>query len=696
MDRRTFLQALGLGSGLAALGGARWTPEAQAAVASGDVQFLPAIIHCHSCYSDGVLTPRELADEASKRGARILVITDHAEDIELSGLEFVAKNQLMGLVTSAVRWGESLVRWDDSLVRWDDDSLTWRNKRSGFASLLEECWTASHATGVLVVPGIEVDLGVPCDPYRESDVDSRLVHLLGIGYVDDVIFDRIMRKVLLHTSDPEACETGRYKQYVSNMSLRQSAIAAALGPQGVPYLASHLRRIEVLWRRPCAAPLDVLCLATAAKDIDLQIGQAHAASAMESEGLATVVAHPWMRFGVGKFRVGDLYTFYRERAEHIHAVEFFNGRDEDSHCLQALNLLAQSDDDPYRHDASLPSDYHCRFAVTAGGDYHYSGPWGGALDRVTWLGMRYARDVDFSKKDYQQACMAVAEAIRSRLTVAGIGDAGSMTCAEWLAKTCGGWAEEFGDTFGAQPAGSARTSALQFYARGGARGSKLTEAGPYIAHAWGKCVVAGMSPRLGVDKQEAAKPRKASGVIIVIDRSGSVSSCRQEMEQGATTVADLALEATGLVAVVNFAAEGKGAVDAALTADRDAVVSAILAPSITDGGTALYDAIIGAVNHAERVGVRAALAVLTDGQENSSSAGLSDAIREAARRDFPIVMCGYGNREDAVLTALSLQTGGACFLYGVHGDIKAFFEEFVEFSASAERVHRLTGGDVSP
>jgi len=103
MDRRTFLQALGLGSGLAALGGARWTPEAQAAVASGDVQFLPAIIHCHSCYSDGVLTPRELADEASKRGARILVITDHAEDIPLTEDVFRAKNGVAGDWVAMVR-----------------------------------------------------------------------------------------------------------------------------------------------------------------------------------------------------------------------------------------------------------------------------------------------------------------------------------------------------------------------------------------------------------------------------------------------------------------------------------------------------------------------------------------------------------------------------------------------------------------
>ncbi|MBP7559827.1 MAG: VWA domain-containing protein [Armatimonadetes bacterium] len=679
MDRRTFLQALGLGSGLAALGGARWTPEAQAAVASGDVQFLPAIIHCHSCYSDGVLTPRELADEASKRGARILVITDHAEDIPLTEDVFRAKNGVAGDWVAMVRrrrGGET-----DGEADGETDGEA-NGKASGFGKLAAECAEATEQSGVLVVPGIEVDLGVGCDPYIDANGTNRLVHLLGIGYLDEDTYNKLMRRVILGATSSSECDGRRYTAAKALHSYMQSAVP------GLPDLPDKAN--------PWDWDVSQLCWLRPTKDIPLEDGQAHAASAMESEGLATVVAHPWMRFGVGKFRVGDLYTFYRERAEHIHAVEFFNGRDEDSHCLQALNLLAQSDDDPYRHDASLPSDYHCRFAVTAGGDYHYSGPWGGALDRVTWLGMRYARDVDFSKKDYQQACMAVAEAIRSRLTVAGIGDAGSMTCAEWLAKTCGGWAEEFGDTFGAQPAGSARTSALQFYARGGARGSKLTEAGPYIAHAWGKCVVAGMSPRLGVDKQEAAKPRKASGVIIVIDRSGSVSSCRQEMEQGATTVADLALEATGLVAVVNFAAEGKGAVDAALTADRDAVVSAILAPSITDGGTALYDAIIGAVNHAERVGVRAALAVLTDGQENSSSAGLSDAIREAARRDFPIVMCGYGNREDAVLTALSLQTGGACFLYGVHGDIKAFFEEFVEFSASAERVHRLTGGDVSP
>lgn len=646
LDRRAFLQALGLGSGLAALSGACWTPEAQAAAAAGDVQFLPAVIHCHSRYSDGRLTPEELAAEVSSRGARVLVITDHYEDIPLDSGQWWRKNTAnVGALQSSIG---AVTAWTDRLA--------------GFGYYYEDCWTASVVHGVVVVPGIEVDLGEPCDPFEEPDTSflqlqgKRKVHMLGIGHIYPEVYDYILR-VILHGEALVSAET-----------------------------------------RP-KLPLSQLVLETPTKDRHISEGQLLAAKTLYDKDLATVIAHPWKKAGLGLGRSTDLYTFFRGRAEHVHAVEFFNGDGDDSDCLAALNIVNEGG--AIEADPGLPSHYAAKFSVTAGSDYHYSHPKKvGDLDRVTWLGFsrgsyvaQWAANDLRPQESWQTACLEVADAIKGRLTVAGIGDAGSMTCAEWLAKTCGGWAEEFGDTFGAQPAGSTRTGALRFYAVGEARGS---EPRPYIAHAWGKCVVAGVYGGAQPDGHERAKRRKATGVIIVIDRSRSVASCREDMEQGATTVADLALEAAGRVAVVNFADQGMGAVDAALTGDRGAIVSAIRTPSITTGGTALYDAIIGAVRHAERAGVRAVLAVLTDGEENSSSADLRKAIREASRRDFPIVMCGYGSRNDAVLSQLSTQTGGACFLYGVHGDIKTFFSEFVEFSESSARVHDLTGGAVSP
>jgi Mg-chelatase subunit ChlD len=167
------------------------------------------------------------------------------------------------------------------------------------------------------------------------------------------------------------------------------------------------------------------------------------------------------------------------------------------------------------------------------------------------------------------------------------------------------------------------------------------------------------------------------------------------MQQGASDVVARAFKAASCVAVINFSSQGTEALDASLTTNRDRVETAITHPSITSGSTALFDAIVGAVDHAKSKGVRAVLVVLTDGQENSSRAQLQDAIREAASQDFPIVVCGYGSRDDAVLTRLAQQTSGAYFRYGVDGSIGKFFDEFAKFAEMKGQIDNGTPPQVS-
>ena len=260
------------------------TPAAQ------DQEWVPCIIHCHSNYSDGFMTVADLAVEARAAGAKALVVTDHVEDIWLKDFR--------------------------------NSALLALKKASGWADYVEACREASDAQ-LAVVPGVEVGIGNPWDPYRASDPHSyfktRKVHLLGIG--------------LLSVSE---CE----------------ALADVLGIQrdGSSYVGVPR---------------------------DLEQGQETAAEQMSrAYDLAVVIAHPWHPGGEHLWERGDLFTYYRNRAANVHGVEFFNGDERDS--LRALGL-----EEPDPNASKQPAKY----GVIAGSDYHGirgTEPFG-FKDHITWV-----------------------------------------------------------------------------------------------------------------------------------------------------------------------------------------------------------------------------------------------------------------------------------------------------------------------
>ncbi|HRL22729.1 MAG TPA: PHP domain-containing protein [Alcaligenes sp.] len=60
--------------------------------------FLPVDLHCHSVFSDGVLTPAELAERAHANGVRLWALTDHDEVSGLSQARAHAQDRGMVFV----------------------------------------------------------------------------------------------------------------------------------------------------------------------------------------------------------------------------------------------------------------------------------------------------------------------------------------------------------------------------------------------------------------------------------------------------------------------------------------------------------------------------------------------------------------------------------------------------------------------
>lgn len=64
-------------------------------------------LHCHSCFSDGALTPEELIKKAESQGIRCLSLTDHDTVAGFALLNEAAKNTKITLVSGvelSVRW----------------------------------------------------------------------------------------------------------------------------------------------------------------------------------------------------------------------------------------------------------------------------------------------------------------------------------------------------------------------------------------------------------------------------------------------------------------------------------------------------------------------------------------------------------------------------------------------------------------
>jgi Ca-activated chloride channel homolog len=153
---------------------------------------------------------------------------------------------------------------------------------------------------------------------------------------------------------------------------------------------------------------------------------------------------------------------------------------------------------------------------------------------------------------------------------------------------------------------------------------------------------------------------------ILIDNSGSMLPKRAKVNEAALQLVD-ASQQGDRVFVVNFGEDAF--LDQDYTQDVGKLRAALQRVE-TRGSTALYDAIIGAVNHLNQNSAlqKKILLVVTDGQDNASQATFQEVLHKLQSKNAPVlytIALEQNDRRDEAnrqsLRMLSEQTGGTAF-----------------------------------
>ena len=157
---------------------------------------------------------------------------------------------------------------------------------------------------------------------------------------------------------------------------------------------------------------------------------------------------------------------------------------------------------------------------------------------------------------------------------------------------------------------------------------------------------------------------------LLIDSSGSMYDKRQAVDAASIDLVRLSNREDEAF-LVDFSSEAY--IDQDFTSDIGKLQSG-LSYIKSSGGTALYDAVIASADYLSKNAKRTkqVLLIVTDGEDNASSATLEQTIRRVQELDGPAIYCiGLLFGEDVsrsearhareVLTELSEQTGGAAY-----------------------------------
>src|SRR5579863_7885608 len=173
---------------------------------------------------------------------------------------------------------------------------------------------------------------------------------------------------------------------------------------------------------------------------------------------------------------------------------------------------------------------------------------------------------------------------------------------------------------------------------------------------------------------------------LVIDNSGSMRDKRPEVNAAALTLVKTS-NAADEAFVVNFNDDYYLDTVHDFTSDIDEMKDA-LERIDARGSTALYDAVIGSLDHLKKGSKdKKVLLVVTDGVDNASRRTLENAVQEAQRSDAVIYAIGLFSDDDLkhnrgemkkarrALTELSTATGGLAFFPENVDDTQAICEQ---------------------
>jgi Ca-activated chloride channel family protein len=171
------------------------------------------------------------------------------------------------------------------------------------------------------------------------------------------------------------------------------------------------------------------------------------------------------------------------------------------------------------------------------------------------------------------------------------------------------------------------------------------------------------------------KERVPVALGILIDNSGSMLPKRAKVNEAAIQLVD-ASQQDDRVFVINFGEDAF--LDQDYTPDVDKLTAALRRVE-TRGSTALYDAIIAAVDHLEISPLpKKALLVVTDGRDNASQATFQELLHKLQAKNGPVlytIALEQNDRRDdghrQSLRTLSEQTGGTAFFPSSLDEIKS-------------------------
>jgi VWFA-related protein len=158
-------------------------------------------------------------------------------------------------------------------------------------------------------------------------------------------------------------------------------------------------------------------------------------------------------------------------------------------------------------------------------------------------------------------------------------------------------------------------------------------------------------------------------LAILVDNSGSMAQKRSAVNRAAIDMIQ-ASNPQDEAFIVNFSDEAF--LDQDFTSNVDQLKQG-LSHIDSQGGTALYDAVIAAADHLAKQArhPKQVILIITDGEDNSSSATLAETVRRIQDLNGPIVYSigllydesdhGQSRRARKALQSLSDQTGGIAF-----------------------------------
>jgi VWFA-related protein len=158
-------------------------------------------------------------------------------------------------------------------------------------------------------------------------------------------------------------------------------------------------------------------------------------------------------------------------------------------------------------------------------------------------------------------------------------------------------------------------------------------------------------------------------LAILVDNSGSMAQKRAAVNRAAIDLIQ-ASNPQDEAFIVNFSDEAF--LDQDFTSNVDLLKQG-LSHIDSQGGTALYDAVIAAADHLAKQAThpKQVILIITDGEDNSSSATLAEIVRRIQDLNGPIVYSigllydesnhGQGRQARKALQTLSDQTGGLAF-----------------------------------